>query len=151
MIRSTLLLAALVIAMGFGVAGCGEKKTAGEPPIQLGLGPGETAPYEPLPMPDPVAQAEASPPAQPATAESFPPGAPKETQAAVRPEPAPPAAVATPPAVQGRYTVQKGDTLIKISRRFYNNPAKWKDIWQANRDRIPNPDRIMPGLEIVLP
>lgn len=150
MTRSCLLLAALMIAIGSGVAGCGEKKTAGEPPIQLGLGPGETAPYEPLPMPDPVAQAEASPPTQPATAESFPPPAtPKETQAVVQPTPS--AAVATPPAVQGRYTVQKGDTLIKIARRFYNNPVRWKDIWQANRDRIPNPDRIMPGLEIVLP
>lgn len=151
MTRSYLLLAALVIAIGSGAAGCAEKKTAGEPPIQLGLGPGETAPYEPRPMPDPVAQAEASPPAQPATAEAFPPPAPQETPAQVQPEPAPPVAATTPPAVQGRYTVQKGDTLIKIARRFYNNPAKWKDIWQANRDRIANPDRIMPGLEIVLP
>ncbi len=34
------------------------------------------------------------------------------------------------------YTVQEGDTLSSIARQHYNDPAKWKDIYDLNRKII---------------
>ena len=49
------------------------------------------------------------------------------------------------------YTVQKNDTLQKISRKFYGTTRKWKLIYQENKDVIKNPDRVYPGLKIKVP
>ena len=49
------------------------------------------------------------------------------------------------------YTVQKGDTLYKLARRFYNDQARWRDIWQANRNRISDPDQIAIGMKLIIP
>ena len=46
------------------------------------------------------------------------------------------------------YTVQKGDTLWKISRQFYGSGKDWRKIFQANQDTISNPDKIKSGIEI---
>jgi hypothetical protein len=47
------------------------------------------------------------------------------------------------------YTVQKGDTLWDLSRRFANSPFYWPGMWQKN-PQIPNPHRIFPGDRIRL-
>jgi hypothetical protein len=47
------------------------------------------------------------------------------------------------------YTIQKGDTLWDISKRFYDSPYVWPDLWQKN-DYIPNPHWIYPGNRIRL-
>jgi len=49
------------------------------------------------------------------------------------------------------YTVQKGDTLWKISRQFYGSGKDWRKIFQANQDAISNPDKIKSGIEIRIP
>ena len=49
------------------------------------------------------------------------------------------------------YTVQKNDTLQKISKKFYNSYSKWNRIYQANKEKIPNPDRIKEGLILQIP
>lgn len=49
------------------------------------------------------------------------------------------------------YTVQKGDTLYKLARQFYNDQARWRDIWEANRNRISDPDRIAIGTKLIIP
>ncbi len=49
------------------------------------------------------------------------------------------------------YTVRKGDTLFAIARAEYNDASKWRDIWNANRDRVPNKDRLSIGQELILP
>ena len=49
------------------------------------------------------------------------------------------------------YVVQQGDTLSKISRRFYGTPAKWRAIREANKAVIPFDGRVSVGMEIRLP
>lgn len=49
------------------------------------------------------------------------------------------------------YTVQSGDTLFKISMRFYGSPNKWRAILEANRAEIPVDARLRAGQVIRLP
>jgi len=49
------------------------------------------------------------------------------------------------------YVVQKGDTLYKLARRFYNDQSRWRDIWEANRTRVPDPDRLRVGMKLIIP
>ena len=50
-----------------------------------------------------------------------------------------------------RHVVVQGDTLTAIAAREYSDPAHWRVIADANADRITNPRRLRPGLELVLP
>lgn len=50
-----------------------------------------------------------------------------------------------------KYTVQKGDTLQKISMKFYGTTKKWTKIYDANRDTLKGPDKIYPGRSINIP
>lgn len=49
------------------------------------------------------------------------------------------------------YVVERGDTLQKISKKFYGGYSKWNRIYEANKDIIPDPNRIKPGLTIRIP
>jgi tetratricopeptide (TPR) repeat protein len=49
------------------------------------------------------------------------------------------------------YTVQSGDTLSTISRRFYGTPSRWIDIYQANRDRLSSENALRVGQDIRIP
>jgi LysM repeat protein len=49
------------------------------------------------------------------------------------------------------YTVQAGDSLSKISRQFYGNANEYMKIFEANRDRLDDPNRIQPGQQLVIP
>jgi nucleoid-associated protein YgaU len=54
------------------------------------------------------------------------------------------------------YTVKKGDFLYKISgmEEIYADPLKWKRIWRANKDVIPDftdPNLIYPDWELIIP
>ena len=58
----------------------------------------------------------------------------------------------TAPADQKKsYTVQFGDSLSKISKHVYGDANKWHAIFDANRDKIKNPDLIQPGQVLTLP
>lgn len=49
------------------------------------------------------------------------------------------------------YTVEKGDTLSKIAKEQLGQASAWKQIFEANRDVLDDPDRIFPGQVIKLP
>lgn len=49
------------------------------------------------------------------------------------------------------YTVQQGDSLSKIAKEQYGDGARWKSIFEANRDQITNPDLIHPGQVLKIP
>ncbi len=49
------------------------------------------------------------------------------------------------------YVVKSGDTLSKISKEMYGDANKYMDIFNANTDKLSNPDKINPGMELVIP
>jgi nucleoid-associated protein YgaU len=50
-----------------------------------------------------------------------------------------------------KYTVQKNDTLQKISQHFYGTTKKWNKIYEANKDVLKGPNKIYPGQVINVP
>ena len=50
-----------------------------------------------------------------------------------------------------QYTVQKGDTLQKISKKVFGTTKKWAKIYDANRDALKGPNKIYPGQVINIP
>ena len=67
-----------------------------------------------------------------------------EEQAQQAPAPAP----AATPAPQ-TYTVQRGDTVSAIAKRFYGHAGEYRRIAAVNN--IANPDLIHPGQQLVIP
>lgn len=55
----------------------------------------------------------------------------------------------TPAPKTRTYVVKKGDTLSKISIKFYGTAAKWRKIADANK--LKNPNRIFPGQKLKIP
>lgn len=49
------------------------------------------------------------------------------------------------------YTVKKGDCLWNIAKEYLGDGAKYKEIFDANKDKISNPDKIFVGQVIVIP
>lgn len=49
------------------------------------------------------------------------------------------------------HTVKKGESLWLISKRYYGAGSKWRTIYNANKDKIKNPNRIYPGWVLVIP
>ena len=58
----------------------------------------------------------------------------------------PPSLKANAPNV---YIVKKGDTLWDISKRFLNNPLRWREIWASNK-HVKNPHWIFPGDRLLM-
>jgi LysM repeat protein len=67
-----------------------------------------------------------------------------------------PAAAATGEASRSRnagqtYTVKPGDSLSKIAQQFYGKASDYSKIFEANRDKLKDPDKIQVGQELVIP
>jgi len=92
------------------------------------------------PMPAPASDA---PPA---------PDAPQETAPASEGEPAPRSETPDAPS-RPVHVVRKGETLSTIAARYYgaDGPRLWRRIWEANKDTVPDPDRLRPGQRLVIP
>ena len=49
---------------------------------------------------------------------------------------------------EASHTVAKGDTLSAIGKKF---GVAWRDIYEANRDQLDDPDKIFPGQTLRIP
>jgi nucleoid-associated protein YgaU len=49
------------------------------------------------------------------------------------------------------YTVEAGDTLSKISQQFYGESNLYMNIFEANRDKLTDPNKIQPGMRLRIP
>lgn len=56
----------------------------------------------------------------------------------------------TAPATKS-YTVKKGDTLWAIAAKYYGSGAQYNKIYNANTDKISNPNLIYPGQVFTIP
>ena len=66
-------------------------------------------------------------------------------------KPAAPAGSAAP-AGANTYTVQKGDTLIAISRKFFGSDSDWKRILEANKTQLKgDAGNLQPGMKLTIP
>jgi len=49
------------------------------------------------------------------------------------------------------YTVKQGDTLSRISKQYYGDANKYMRIFEANRDKLKDPDKIQVGQVLAIP
>ncbi len=56
--------------------------------------------------------------------------------------------ITAPEAAANTYTVQSGDNLSKIGKKY---DVSWSAIFEANRDKLDDPDKIFPGQELTIP
>lgn len=75
--------------------------------------------------------------------------APQAAQAAAAG--ASPSAAATVASGGQTYTVRPGDSLSKISQQYYGNAHDYMRIFNANRDKLSDPNKIQPGMELSIP
>lgn len=59
---------------------------------------------------------------------------------------------ADPRAGARTHTIKSGDTLSALAKRYYGNAKLYMKIFEANRDKMPDPNRgLHPGDVIVIP
>lgn len=49
------------------------------------------------------------------------------------------------------HVVKDGDTLGKLARHYYGQATDWPRIYEANRDRLPSPERLQIGQTLRIP
>jgi len=77
---------------------------------------------------------------------------PEKAPAAVAASAVAPAQAAAPaPQAVKTYVVVEGDTLTKISRKFYGTSAKWQDILDANRGSVKDEKSLVVGSTLTIP
>ena len=121
--REWLIAAAVTVCLGFGT-GCQKKTT---PPVQQGTD-------------------------QPARLGDVTPAPEGSTDVGTDVAVTPPSTPAAMPTGAGRiHVVQRGDTLFKLARQYYNDQSQWKRIYEANRSQIPNQNVLKVGQKLMIP
>ncbi len=49
------------------------------------------------------------------------------------------------------HTVRSGETLSAISRRYYGSENKWQKIFDANREKIKDQNKLKLGTKLIIP
>jgi nucleoid-associated protein YgaU len=49
------------------------------------------------------------------------------------------------------HIIAKGQTLSEIAYKYYGSARQWPKIFEANRDKITDPKKLMPGTKIIIP
>jgi LysM repeat protein len=64
-----------------------------------------------------------------------------------------PASKPAAPAAQPKkiHVVAPGDTLSKIAKQYYGKAGEYMKIFEANKDKLKDPDKIFPGQELIIP
>lgn len=161
--KRMLLLGAIVLLASQSLSGCSSSEMSETdapdaliPPPEAGTDPIPEASAEmPAPSAD-VAQGDVPPPDIPPSdvpppAEDVPPPVQESVAAPPVSEPVPEQAQAGGASGgTSDYTTRSGDTLMKIAFETYGDLMRWREILEANRDNIPNPNRIPAGTVLKL-
>jgi nucleoid-associated protein YgaU len=64
-----------------------------------------------------------------------------------------PALASRPPSTPApvTHTVARGDTLIELAARYYDDGSRWREIYRANAGQIPDPQNLRIGVVLVIP
>jgi nucleoid-associated protein YgaU len=54
-------------------------------------------------------------------------------------------------STERHYVVKPGDTLSKIAREFYGNANEYMKIFEANRNKLRDPNQIQAGQDLLIP
>ncbi len=145
MLRRNAIPAGIALC-GFLAAGCQEPNKADKTktaPDQGKVVIESPPPPPPAPeLPPPTAAA----PTQPPDAMS----AEEPTEATARPLPKETHAKKATRKSQ-TYVVKKGDTLQTIAKKYYGDSGKWRRIYDANRQRIKDPNKVPVGMKLIIP
>jgi nucleoid-associated protein YgaU len=49
------------------------------------------------------------------------------------------------------YVVKEGDSLSKIAKEVLGDASRWKEIFEANKDQVKDPNLIRVGQELRIP
>ena len=49
------------------------------------------------------------------------------------------------------HIVRNGQNLSSISKMYYGSGAKWSKILKANQKTIKNPNKLIPGIKLIIP
>lgn len=49
------------------------------------------------------------------------------------------------------HLVQRKDTLYGLARQYYSDASQWRKIYEANRERISDPNVINVGMKLIIP
>ena len=55
------------------------------------------------------------------------------------------------PEIPKSYFVRKNDNLWNIAKAIYGKGEKWTVIFEANKEKIKDPNKLKPGLELLIP
>lgn len=53
--------------------------------------------------------------------------------------------------IHGIHTVQPGESLSKIAKTHLDDAGRYMDIFNANKDKLKDPNLIHPGQQLVIP
>ncbi|MEE8286611.1 MAG: LysM peptidoglycan-binding domain-containing protein [Gammaproteobacteria bacterium] len=56
-----------------------------------------------------------------------------------------------PEGSRGIYVLRAGESLSRVAKAFYGDAGRWRDLVEANKDKIPDPDMVKAGTIIVIP
>ena len=49
------------------------------------------------------------------------------------------------------HIVREGESLSGIAHQYYGSPNEWRKILEANEEAIPDPNKIRPGVKLIIP
>jgi len=124
-------------------AASSEEPGSESPVFEATFGP---APELAPPAPAPAGPGETQVAAVPAA--SGEPGA-EQQPSGESPAPAPSPEIAQAAKELKEYTVKAGQTLSDIAEELLGDRKRWKALYDANKDRLPSPDRIREGMKLV--
>lgn len=53
--------------------------------------------------------------------------------------------------IHGYHVVQSGESLSKIAKVHFDDPNRYMDIFNANKDQLKDPNMIHPGQKLLIP
>ena len=49
------------------------------------------------------------------------------------------------------HIVEPKETLMQLAEHYYKDRAQWRRIWQANKNRVSNPNDLPVGMKLIIP